>query len=246
MDLALIGTGKTGSAIDRLAASYGHKVVSRFNSRQPLLDAAPSDLKGAKLAIDFSRPDLAIPHIERYCTWGIDAVIGTTGWDDQREHVEALVDKSHIGLLYAANFSIGVALTTRLAETAAQLVDALPEYDISVHEVHHRYKLDSPSGTALLLANLILNQIQRKTKLEPETQHRPIDPEALHVTSTRMGYVFGKHDISIDGPYDTITLSHEAKSRDGFASGALQAASWLKGKRGLFSLDDFIDDWLGK
>ena len=244
MRIALIGTGKTGAAVDRLAESHGHTVVTRFTSQYPLLDASIQDLNQAEIAIDFSRPDLAIPHIERYCSWGIRSIIGTTGWYDELARVEQCVEKSDSGVLYAANFSIGVAIAAHLAEAAAKLVDVLPEFDASIHETHHRLKLDSPSGTALHLANLVLNQIQRKKAIETETQHQKINPDALHVTSARTGYVFGKHDIILDGPFDAITITHEAKGRDGFASGALRAAEWLRGRRGLYTIDDCIRDWI--
>lgn len=245
MRIALIGTGKTGQAIDRLADAGGHEIVARFNSRSPLLHASPDDLHGAETLIDFSKPDLALPHIERYCEWGVCAVIGTTGWYDELDRVRAWVAAGQAGILYAPNFSIGVALTARLADAAGALLASMPEYDVSLHETHHRLKLDSPSGTALHLANILLSRLPHKKHLATETQHGRIDPQALHVTSARTGYVFGRHEIVIDGPYDRITLTHEAKSRDGFAAGALKAAEWLAGRSGLFTLDDLLHDWLG-
>ena len=244
MKIAIIGTGKTGQAVGRLAGVDGHDVVARFNSASPLLEALRDNLNDADVLIDFSRPDLALSHLERYCEWGVKAVVGTTGWYDEIDQVKKWVENSDAGILYAANFSIGVALTSRLIEAAAGLVDKLPEYDVSIHETHHRHKLDSPSGTALHLANILQQRISRKTSLATETQHQQIDAGALHVTSARMGHVFGEHEVTLDGPYDRITITHEAKGRDGFASGALRAAEWLVGRSGLFTLDDFLQDGL--
>ena len=244
MRIALIGTGKTGQAIDRLAATHGHQVVARFNSENPLVGALSVDLNGAEMIIDFSRPELARPHIQRYCEWGVNAVIGTTGWYDSIDEVRRWVAAHNTGLLYAPNFSIGVAILSRLTALAAAMIESLPEYDVSIHETHHSFKVDSPSGTALHLANILTHGLTRKTSLATESQHQQIDPKALHVTSARVGHVFGRHDVTLDSPYDQIRIMHEAKGRDGFAAGALRAATWLQGRSGLFTLDDFLFDQL--
>ena len=114
------------------------------------------------------------------------------------------------------------------------------EYDVAVHEAHHTGKADSPSGTALLLSRVLLDGLSRKTHLETETQHQPIDPHALHVTSSRRGSVFGEHTVYLDSPFDAMAFSHQAKNRKGFAFGALKAAEWLPGRQGLFTLDDLL------
>ena len=145
-------------------------------------------------------------------------------------------------MLYAPNFSMGVALLARALRAIAPLLDRLPDFDPYVHELHHTRKRDSPSGTALLLGQVLQDGLARKTHLATETQHGPIEPGALHVTSTRAGGVFGEHTVGIDGPFDRITLAHEAKSRDGFAYGALAAAAWLPGHTGLFTLEDMLDE----
>ncbi|MCH8961872.1 MAG: 4-hydroxy-tetrahydrodipicolinate reductase, partial [Bacteroidetes bacterium] len=120
------------------------------------------------------------------------------------------------------------------------LWERLPEYDVAVHEAHHTGKVDSPSGTALLLSRVLLDGLSRKTHLETETQHQPIDPHALHVTSSRRGSVFGEHTVYLDSPFDAMAFSHQAKNRKGFAFGALKAAEWLPGRQGLFTLDDLL------
>ena len=171
-------------------------------------------------------------------------MVGTTGWYDQLSRVRTWMEKSEAAVLYAPNFSLGVALVMRALQALGPLLDRLPEYDVAVHETHHTGKVDSPSGTALLLADVLLHGLDRKTHLETETQHQPIAPEALHVTASRVGSVFGEHTVYLDSPFDRITLAHQAKNRQGFAFGALKAAEWLPGRKGLFTLDDLLADWL--
>jgi 4-hydroxy-tetrahydrodipicolinate reductase len=195
------------------------------------------------VCLDFSRPELAQAHIERYARLNLRAVVGTTGWYDEIDRVQDWVRDGEGALLYAPNFSIGVALLARLVEAAGAMVDRLPEYDVYVQEVHHRMKLDSPSGTALHLGQVLIDRLSRKTRLETETQHKRIDPSALHVTSTRAGQVFGHHIVSFDSAYDHIEISHQARNRAGFADGALRASEWLAGKCGLYTLDDPLADW---
>lgn len=240
-----------GEAVSKLAAERGHEIAARFDEyidRYPALpDSAerPVALDAADAVIDFTLPDAALKNIERYCRWGIPAVIGTTGWYDRLDEAKALAGKHDGAILYAPNFSIGVALLARAVRSVLPLLNALPEYDMAVHEAHHTGKADSPSGTALMLGDLILDGIDRKRHMAPETQHGRIVPHALHVTSSRLGEVVGKHDISLDSPFDKLTFSHEAKNRRGFAFGAVRAAEWLPGRKGFFTLDDLLDEWLG-
>ncbi|MEM8484567.1 MAG: 4-hydroxy-tetrahydrodipicolinate reductase [Bacteroidota bacterium] len=245
MKIALAGTGKTGTAIETMAHDMGHEIVARFNSGDPVL-AQQNDkiLQHCDVVIDFSQPALALPHITHYCKNSVQVVMGTTGWYTELEHVQRLLAAHTCGLLYAPNFSIGVAVLSRLIEKAAGIMDKIPEYDVSVHEAHHLHKLDSPSGTALHLANILVEGINRKARIEPETQHQQIAADALHVTSQRLGHIFGQHTVTFDSPYDQISISHDAKNRNGFALGALRAAEWIVGKRGLYTLDNLLDDWL--
>lgn len=243
MKIALAGTGKTGQAIARLAVENGHEIVTRFNSSTPLL-AHAGNLAGCDVVIDFSRPELAIPHIKQYCEAGIDVVMGTTGWYEQQGDVTDRVAAAGIGFVFAPNFSIGVSVLSRVLDRAAQLMNKLPAYDVAVHELHHRFKLDSPSGTALHLGNILLDNIDRKEKLAIETQHQQIPATDLHVSSQRLGHIFGHHTITFDSPYDQIVLTHDAKNRDGFAFGAIRAAEWIAGKKGTYTLDDLLNDWL--
>ena len=248
MDIALVGTGQMGEAVAGVAPDRGHNVVARFDSSRPLTAATPDNLKGAEVVIDFSLPDVALPHMRRYCQWQQPAVVGTTGWYDHVDEVAARVEEHAASILYAPNFSMGVAVAKRALASVAPLIDALDDYDAFVHEIHHTNKVDSPSGTADMLGQLLVDALARKSHIETETQHDRIDPEALHVTSTRTGSVFGEHTVGFDGSYDRVEISHSAKNRTGFAFGAVRAAEWLVGddspRRGLFTLDDVLDDWL--
>lgn len=142
------------------------------------------------------------------------------------------------GLLYSSNFSLGMNIFQRLVKRAAELFAKTAEYDPFIHEIHHRQKADSPSGTAITLANILLANIERKNRIYPHTAEGKIDPSALHVSSTRAGSVTGTHSVSFDSEADLIELRHVAKNRHGFALGALAAARWLRGRKGIYTMDD--------
>ena len=235
-----------GQAVEAVALERGHEVVARFDAAAPLLDARDdSALNGAEVVVDFSVPDVALDQIHRYAFWGVDAVVGTTGWTEQIDTVRRWVEEGQSGLLWAPNFSLGLALVTRALEGMLPLLDRLDDYDAAVHEVHHTGKLDSPSGTALRLAEVLLGGLGRKARVEPEAQHGAIGPDALHVTSQRLGHVFGEHTVALDSPVDTVEIVHRAKDRRAFAAGAVRAAEWVRGRSGLFTLDDMIADQIG-
>lgn len=248
LKIALVGTGRMGQAVEAALDSTEHTVVVRFDETRPLADVRdPEDeLNGADAAIDFSAPDAALDHLHQYCFWGLDAVMGTTGWYDEIGKVEGWVEEGQNGVLYAPNFSLGVAVLVRAIRGALPLLDRLDAYDPFVHEVHHTGKVDSPSGTALLLADELLAGLERKSRIEPETQHGAIDADALHVTSTRAGAVFGEHTVGFDSEVDQLLFRHIAKGRSGFAVGAIRAAEWVHGRTGLFTLDDMLADWVGQ
>ena len=243
MKLALVGTGQMGRAVASLAESDGHEVVARFNTRQPLAEASgPEALCGAEVVIDFSLPSVVMGHLGRYCQWRQPAVVGTTGWYEHLPTVRTWVEAHQAAVLYAPNFSLGVALLAEALHGLLPMLERLPDFDVFVHEIHHLRKADSPSGTALMLGQRLVDGLSRKTHIEAETQHQRIDPAALHVTATRAGGVFGHHTLGIDGPFDRLTFTHEAQSRQGFAYGALRAAEWLPGHTGLFTLNDMLAD----
>jgi 4-hydroxy-tetrahydrodipicolinate reductase len=169
-------------------------------------------------------------------------VVGTTGWHDSIQKVETIVSQNQIGLIYGSNFSIGVNIFFQLVKDASQIIDKFPDYDAFIQEIHHKNKIDSPSGTALTIGQIVLGLLKRKKELLNETSHGKIRPEQLHISSTRSGSVVGTHILSFDSPADTIELKHTARDRSGLALGTLLAAEWIIGKKGMFTIDDLFQD----
>lgn len=246
MKLALVGTGRMGQAVEAVAEKRGHEVVIRFDEHRPVLEATADDLAQAEAIVDFSLPHLAVDHIKLYTGWKIPAVIGTTGWYDRLDEVRRLVLDGGGRILYGANFSLGVALLSRAVKSVLPLLNELEHFDAFVHEIHHTNKVDSPSGTAVMLGNLIVGGLDRKSHFETNAVQGRIDPEALHVSSTRTGNVFGRHTVGFESDVDELTFEHRAKSREGFALGAVRAAEWLIDQHGFFSLDDALDQWVNR
>ncbi len=231
-----------GVEVERSATDRGLNIVRIFNAKDNPGGRALNEesLNGVDVCIDFSTPAAVIPNIEAVASCGRNIVIGTTGWYDRMEYVKGLVKERNIGFLYSANFSIGVNVFLNIAMNAARVIGNRPEYDVAIHEVHHRAKTDSPSGTALSLGAVLLQHVSRKTELFTETSHGQIKPHQLHVTSARIGDTTGRHTVTFDSDIDTIELVHTAKNRRGYAVGAIVAAEWLKGKKGWYTMQDVI------
>jgi 4-hydroxy-tetrahydrodipicolinate reductase len=221
---ALVGYGRMGREIDRLAPSRNVEIVSRFSSDSPLSIADCGDID---VAIDFTHPDAVLGNIRTLLEAGVPVVVGTTGWLGELEHVTAEAERRGGRIIHASNFSIGVNLFFRIIAEAARLVDAQPIYDAGIHEIHHTGKADSPSGTALAAARIVLDALQRKSTILTGPSHGRIDPAALHVSSQRLGATVGTHSVAFDSEADTIEITHRAKNREGFALGALLAAEWI-------------------
>ncbi|MDP1879889.1 MAG: 4-hydroxy-tetrahydrodipicolinate reductase [Parachlamydiaceae bacterium] len=222
MKIALIGYGKMGKLIDQLATQQGHEVIVKYQKSTPL----SSMLSQADIVIDFSQADGQLDRLKCVLDYQKPIIIGTTGWDDSLSEAKKLVDKSQGSCLFSPNFSIGVFLFQKIVQEAASLIHSFHHYDVSGVEFHHRQKIDSPSGTAKALAQTVMNAMPRTKSLAFE--------------SVRCGFIPGKHSLIFDSQVDTITLTHEARSREGFAQGALVAAEWLLDKKGFFDMDDFI------
>jgi 4-hydroxy-tetrahydrodipicolinate reductase len=167
-------------------------------------------------------------------------VVGTTGWYDRLDDVRRIVEAGGSALVYAPNFSIGVNLLGHLINCAAHLFDRYDMYDVAIRETHHRGKADSPSGTALHLSQLILKNIRRKTGVVAGNPDGPIKPEQLHISSERVGHAVGEHTIVFDSEADSLEFTHRAKNRSGFAHGALIAAAWVRGRKGVFTMEDVL------
>lgn len=234
MRIVLVGYGRMGREVELVARSRGHEISGVFDiNRQVSLQAMPR----CDAVIDFSTASVVPQTIRVAAAAGVPVVEGTTGWQESAEEVRAIPG---LTMIYSPNFSPGVYWFARLAELAAELFSTTGEYDSWVHEWHHSGKADSPSGTALRLAEVILRRMPRKDSVLAETSHGRIAPEQLHVTSTRAGRIPGTHEVGFDSPWDTVTLRHQAAGREAFAYGAVRAAEWIQGRRGIFSMDDLM------
>jgi 4-hydroxy-tetrahydrodipicolinate reductase len=225
--------GKMGREIDSVAREQGETVVRVFELGN---EVRPEALTDVDVCIDFSIPEAVLSNIRAAIEAKRDIVVGTTGWYQHLPQLKDAVKDS--GLLYSANFSLGMNYFFRIVRRAAELMNRATEYDPYVQEVHHRQKVDSPSGTALRLAEILLEAIDRKQKILAKAPEGKIGPEMLHVSSTRAGVVAGAHTIGFDSEADSIELKHVAKTRQGFALGALTAARWLRGRKGIYTMDD--------
>lgn len=219
MRIALIGFGKMGREIDSVGREQGETITRVFDSRNAV---RPEALADVDMCIEFSTPEAVLANIRAAVEAGKDIVVGTTGWNQQLPEIRRLVRES--GLLYSANFSLGMNIFFRIAARAAELMRKVQDYDPYIHEMHHRQKADSPSGTALHLADILLAHIDREKE--------------INISSTRAGVMAGTHAVGFDSEADQIELRHTAKNRRGFALGALTAARWLRGRKGVYTMDD--------
>ena len=254
MKIAIVGYGKMGRIIEQIARSEGHTitaVVDPFaadapNGVQLCKTIADAALDSADAAIEFTQPSTAAANIIALAQRKIPTVTGTTGWHERMGEVRRAVEEADCALLWSSNFSIGVNLFYRIAWYASELANNFPEYDVGGFEAHHNKKLDSPCGTAKILAEGVLSKIERKKKIIWETLDRKPEPDEIHFPSLRMGSVPGQHSLFFDSPADTIEITHTARSREGFASGAVRAALWLTSqkRRGVFTIDEMLKDIL--
>lgn len=234
MKIALIGYGKMGRAIEAAALARNHEIVARFDSKHKL-DVELLEL--ADVAIEFSRPELALDHIYLCLENQIPVVVGTTGWYDQLKAVKKASKKSKTGIFHATNFSLGVNLFFQLNKKLAKLMNKYLEYAVKLEEIHHTQKLDSPSGTAITLAEQVIKRLDDKAGwVNTETQH----PEELTIISKRLENVPGTHTVSYTSAVDSIEITHTAFNRTGFAEGAVLAAEFLIGKNGVYTMDDLL------
>ena len=202
-------------------------------------------LKGIDVAIDFTHPSCALDNIEIVTEAGVNLVMGTTGWYDEMDRVRSIITDNNVGFFWASNFSIGVNMFFRMVQDAAAIVDKVKEYDVAGYEFHHNQKADSPSGTATSIAEILKKQVGRKKTIEYGQVDRQIKPSELHFSSLRIGSDPGTHGVLFDSPADTIEIKHTARSRDGFALGAVLAAEFLVGQKGFFEIENLMDSIVG-
>lgn len=231
MKIALLGYGRMGKAIEKIAKNRGHEIVARIDK-----DQIEGTLEDANVAINFSIPDAAVNNIFSALSIAIPVVCGTTGWLENFKKVSDFTVKNKTAFLYASNFSIGVNLFFKLNEQLVKMMNNQSDYKVSIEEIHHIHKLDTPSGTAITLAEgIIENSESSDWSLSADKS------DEIQIDTIREGEVPGTHTITYESSVDAISIKHEAHNREGFALGALVAAEWIVGKKGIFKMSDVLN-----
>ena len=230
MKLALIGFGAMGQLVASLARAAGDEIGATLTSKDSArsIEEMAALLRGQDVAVDFSIGSAVVTHVEACMRAGVPLVQGTTGWKDHETDARRIVGEHTGAMVYGANFSIGVNVFYRIVEQAARLFGGLDQYEVFIEEQHHSRKLDAPSGTALKLKSLMAEYIKAP----------------IPIASTRAGHIPGTHRVGFDSAADQILLTHMARSREGFAAGALLAARWIVGRKGVFEFSEVIDEIL--
>jgi len=237
MKLAIIGYGKMGHEIEQVALERGHQIIvtidneTEWNERLGLFQSAD-------VAIEFSHPSVALSNILRSLEYGIPLVCGTTGWNEELKKIKAVCADLNGAFFHASNYSIGVNLFMAVNRHLAMLMNNHHDYDVVMEEIHHIYKADAPSGTAITLADDILKNSSLKTKW---SINLPAKKDELYIQPIRQGNIAGIHTVCWESPIDTIEIKHTAKGRRGFALGAVIAAEWLKDKKGVYTMTDLLN-----
>lgn len=237
MKLALFGYGKMGKAIEEIAVSRGHEIVLKITSANAE-SLKVADLQKADVAIDFSTPASFFENLLKCFDANIPVVAGTTGWYQKLKDVKELCLKKNQSLLYATNFSIGVNIFFELNKHLAKLMNRHKEYQVEMEEIHHTQKLDSPSGTAITLAETMISELSRKDKW---VNNSAASDSEIRIKSIRTENVPGTHTVTYSSSIDTIEIKHIAHNRTGFALGAVIAAEWITGKKGIYQMHDVLN-----
>lgn len=244
MRIALLGYGKMGKEIEQIALQRGHEIVLKINDTN-LDELTVENLRKADVAIEFSMPSTVLGNIDLCFQAGTPIVVGTTGWYEQFDNVKDRCEKEGKALFHATNFSIGVNITFHINKVLAKIMNGFGEYNVEMEEIHHTQKLDHPSGTAITLAEGVVENIDRKQGfqawLNDGTEAKPKVPaDVVLIEALREDAVPGTHTVSYISEIDRIDLRHEAFNRKGFATGAVVAAEWLKDKKGIFTMKDLL------
>ncbi len=235
MNIALIGYGKMGKEIEKIALKRNHSIVLKVDvDNKDSITAA--DLKKADVAIEFSTPHTVLSNIKKCFDADVPIVVGTTGWYENFDAIKTEAQKGNKTLFYATNYSLGVNLFFKVNKYLAELMNKYPDYEVSMEEIHHIHKLDKPSGTAITLAEQIIKHIDRKNKWSITNK----EADTLFIEDKREGEVPGTHFIKYHSAVDDIEIMHKAHNRQGFALGAVIAAEFVKGKKGIFNMGDVV------
>ena len=228
MKIGLIGYGAMGRMVGDLGVRQGHEIALKLDIEDSArsIDDLAKILQACEVAIDFSIADAVPKNAEACARAQVALVVGTTGWHSEIDQVRRVIDRNNAALIYGANFSVGVQIFYRVAARAAELFRNVESYDPFIEEAHHKRKRDAPSGTALHLEKIVTQKLDR----------------AVPVSSTRAGYIPGTHRVGFDSAADQIRITHEARSREGFAAGALMAAEWIAGRKGFYEFSEVFDE----
>lgn len=237
MKIALIGYGKMGKVIERIAEERGHEIVSVIDIDNQE-DFTSEAFRSADVAIEFTIPKVALNNYRRAFAAGVPVVSGTTGWNEHLPEVKAEIEKNGYTLFWASNFSLGANVFMAVNKYLAALMNNFPNYNVEITEIHHTQKLDAPSGTAITLAEGIIENLDRKKTWVKETEEKS---EEIAIKSIREGQVPGIHTIRYESEVDSISITHDAKSREGLALGAVVAAEFTAGKKGFLGMDDLLN-----
>ena len=237
MKIALIGYGKMGKEIEKIALDRGHEIVSIIDIDN-LQDFDSDAFKSAEVAIEFTQPQIAINNYRKCLERNMPVVAGTTGWLEHLSEIKNACEKEGKTFFYASNYSLGVNVFFAMNKYLARIMNQFPNYDVMMEEVHHIHKLDAPSGTAITLAEGILENINRKNKW---VEGKEAQSGELEIRSIREGEVPGIHEITYESEADIVSIKHEAKNRKGFALGAVVAAEFTKGKKGFLTMNDIFN-----
>lgn len=238
LNIGLIGYGKMGKTIEKLATQRNHEIILRISSSN-ILELSGPNIKALDVAIEFSRPESAINNLTLLAENKVPTICGTTGWLDSYDSIKEKFQAHDTPFLYASNFSIGVNILFMINQKLATIMNQFPEYDVEITESHHIGKKDAPSGTAITIADQIIEKVDRKSKWNNSEKS---DPTALNIHSIREADVKGYHQINYTSKIDRLSLAHEAYSREGFAMGALTSAEWIVDKKGIFGFQDVMKD----
>jgi 4-hydroxy-tetrahydrodipicolinate reductase len=244
MNVAIVGYGRMGRQIEKILNEKSIKVgatIDKFAEDAQFNQLNADALKGIDVAIDFSFPDTVIDNFRIYIENGVNVVMGTTGWFDRMDEVKKMVN-DQIGVIWSGNFSLGVNLFFKVVEAAGKIFNHFSDYDSFLYEIHHNQKKDSPSGTAKMIGDILLKELDHKNKGVEEKLDRKINEDETHFASIRGGSVPGTHVVVFDSEADSVELKHTARNRNGFALGAIVAAKWIYNKKGFFSINDYMNE----